>query len=458
MLAPDGEARAGNVLAVEVRLLGTGSADGWPNPWCSCASCDWARTAGELRTHTSALVDGVLLLDCGPDVPRAASRAGVSLGSVRWILLGHAHPDHTGPQSLLWRPWATAGTAPLEILGPPPSVAACRAFLDDHPDDAVTLTEVHPGDVLDRDGYRLRAWEADHGGPAIRPSLLWDVESLAPETPDGTGTGRRLLYGSDTLPLPDERLPTGPYDLVLLEETYGDGPPFGDHLGLQTFAGTLAALRRTGAMPDGGRAVAVHLGHANPPGPELARRLALLGAELHPDGALLQLDGPAVHPGPEHPKRVLVTGGSRSGKSEEAERRLLGEPEAVYAATALELPDDAEWTARLAAHRDRRPAHWTTVTTGRLAPLLREPGPPVLVDDVGFWLTRGEESADEFVTAFRETARRTVVVTGEVGSGVVPSSAAGRRFRDELGLVNSRLAAEADEVWHCVAGIARQLK
>jgi adenosylcobinamide kinase/adenosylcobinamide-phosphate guanylyltransferase len=443
------------VLAVEVRLLGTGSADGWPNPWCDCASCDWAREAGELRTHTSALVDGVLLLDCGPDVPRAASRAGVSLSSVRWILLGHAHPDHTGPQSLLWRPWGTAATTPLEILGPPAAVAACRAFLDEHPDDAVQLTEVRPGDVLDRGGYRLRAWEADHGRPAIRPSLLWDVEG--PATPDAVG--RRLLYGADTLPLPEDQLPTGPYDLVLLEETYGNGPPFGDHLGLRTFADTLAALRRSGALPDTGRVVAIHLGHANPPGPELARRLGLLGAELHPDGTLLQLDGASTTAcRSARPRRVLVTGGSRSGKSEEAERRLLGEPAVVYAATALELPDDAEWTARLAAHRDRRPALWSTASTGRLAPLLREPGPPVLIDDVGFWVTRGEESADEFVAAFRDTARTTVVVTGEVGSGVVPSSAAGRRFRDELGRVNARLAAEADEVWLCVAGIATQLK
>ncbi len=441
------------MLAVEVRLLGTGSADGWPNPWCRCASCDWARRAGELRTHTAALVDDVLLLDCGPDVPRAASRAGVALASVRWILLGHAHPDHTGPQSLLWRPWGTSAGAPLEILGPPAAIAACRAFLDEHPDDAVALTEVRPGEVLERGDYRLRAWEANHGGPAIRPSLLWDVERPG----GGERPGRRLLYGSDTLPLPGEDLPTGPYDLVLLEETYGDGPPFGDHLGLRTFADTLAALRGRGALNAGGRAVAVHLGHANPRGPELERRLAMLGAELHPDGTLLQLDGPADPPAPR-PRRVLVTGGSRSGKSEEAERRLLGEPAVVYAATALELPDDAEWTARLTAHRERRPAAWATVTTGRLAPLLREPGPPVLIDDVGFWVTRGEESVEDFVGAFRDTARPVVVVTGEVGSGVVPSSAAGRRFRDELGAVNAQLAAEADEVWLCVAGIARQVK
>jgi adenosylcobinamide kinase/adenosylcobinamide-phosphate guanylyltransferase len=155
---------------------------------------------------------------------------------------------------------------------------------------------------------------------------------------------------------------------------------------------------------------------------------------------------------------VLITGGSRSGKSEEAERRLRAEPTVVYAATATELPDDPEWTARLDAHRARRPPSWTTVSTARLAPLLREPGPPLLVDDLGFWVTRAEESADELVAAFRGAARRTVVVTAEVGSGVVPATSAGRRFRDDLGRLNARMAAEADEVWHCVAGVACRLK
>ncbi len=60
-------------------VLGTGSADGWPNPFCECASCTWARTTGTVRTTTSVLVDDVLLLDCGPDTPRQAARAGRSL-------------------------------------------------------------------------------------------------------------------------------------------------------------------------------------------------------------------------------------------------------------------------------------------------------------------------------------------------------------------------------------------
>jgi adenosylcobinamide kinase/adenosylcobinamide-phosphate guanylyltransferase len=223
----------------------------------------------------------------------------------------------------------------------------------------------------------------------------------------------------------------------------------------------LAGFRRVGALAPDCRIVAVHLGHANPPGTELERRLTQLGAELHPDGTVLRIDRPdpsRVSAGTPRPRRILVTGGSRSGKSEEAERRLAAEPDVVYAATAHEIPDDAEWTARLDLHRERRPAHWTTVTTGRLAPLLTSTGPPLLVDDLGFWVVRSEESADDLVDAFRRTPRTAVVVTSEVGSGVVPATSAGRTFRDQLGKLNARMAAEADEVWQCVAGVACRLK
>jgi adenosylcobinamide kinase/adenosylcobinamide-phosphate guanylyltransferase len=100
---------------MKVQLLGTGSADGWPNPFCDCASCAWARREDVVRGHTGVLVDDVLMLDCGPDVPRNAARLGVSLSGVRWLLLGHAHPDHTGPQALMWRSWSTVAAQPLEV-------------------------------------------------------------------------------------------------------------------------------------------------------------------------------------------------------------------------------------------------------------------------------------------------------------------------------------------------------
>ena len=95
---------------MEALVLGTGSADGWPNPWCRCASCTAERAAGRVRGSTAVLVDGVLLIDCGPDVPRAAASAGASLAGVRTLLLTHAHPDHLAPEVLLARSWTDAAT------------------------------------------------------------------------------------------------------------------------------------------------------------------------------------------------------------------------------------------------------------------------------------------------------------------------------------------------------------
>ena len=203
--------------------------------------------------------------------------------------------------------------------------------------------------------------------------------------------------------------------------------------------------------------MAVHLGHGNPAGDELHRRLALVGAVALPDGAVLHSGGDPALPRPA-PRRVLVTGGARSGKSQEAERRLAGAPEVIYVATAEEYPGDDEWSARLAAHRARRPAHWSTVETAVLAPLLRQAGPPLLIDCLGLWLARESEDPDALVEAWQSCQREVVLVTNEVGSGIVPATASGRVFRDGLGRLNARLAAGADEVWHCVAGVACRLK
>ena len=79
---------------MEVVLLGTGSAEGWPNPFCTCGSCRWLQSRGEGRGQSAALVDDVLLLDCGPESARAAVRAGRALHGVRHLLVTHAHPDH----------------------------------------------------------------------------------------------------------------------------------------------------------------------------------------------------------------------------------------------------------------------------------------------------------------------------------------------------------------------------
>ena len=163
--------------------------------------------------------------------------------------------------------------------------------------------------------------------------------------------------------------------------------------------------------------------------------------------------------------RTLILGGARSGKSTEAERRLAAEPHVTYVATARpELEDsDPEWAERVQAHRDRRPATWVTIETRDVAKVLNEETGAVLVDCLSLWLGDAIEHdgyakrIDELVTAWRETQARVIAVSNEVGSGVVPDSASGRLFRDQLGLLNARIAAESDEVLLTVAGRVLQL-
>lgn len=162
-------------------------------------------------------------------------------------------------------------------------------------------------------------------------------------------------------------------------------------------------------------------------------------------------------------RTVLVLGGSRSGKSGFAESLLRDEPAVDYVATAAHRPDDPEWAERIAAHRARRPTWWRTVERPDVAAVLRHAGPPVLVDSITLWVAGGmdddfQDRVDELCAAWAETSRFAVAVSDEVGSGVVPETPAGRRFRDHVGLVNQRLAAAADEVHLVVAGIPLRLR
>lgn len=169
-----------------------------------------------------------------------------------------------------------------------------------------------------------------------------------------------------------------------------------------------------------------------------------------------------------------MLGGTRSGKSGHAEALLSGHDDVRYVATARRRPGDAEWDARIDAHRDRRPTGWTTLEGVDLAGVLRTPGPPLLVDDLATWLTSELDDAgvweapavpaavghriDELVAAVAGSAAPAVLVSAEVGLGIVPPTRAGRLFRDELGALNTALATVCDEVTLLVAGLALRLK
>lgn len=165
---------------------------------------------------------------------------------------------------------------------------------------------------------------------------------------------------------------------------------------------------------------------------------------------------------------VLVIGGVRSGKSAHAESLLAAEPHTTYVAAGPAY-DDADWQARIARHRARRPDTWTTVETSDLAAVLAEATGPTIVDCLGTWLDAvigaagweapvgdvEEEVAARttgLVAGLRAASSPVVIVTNEVGLGVVPEHRSGRLFRDLLGTVNQRVAAVCDEVHLVVAG------
>ncbi|MGM7646726.1 bifunctional adenosylcobinamide kinase/adenosylcobinamide-phosphate guanylyltransferase [Nocardia sp. JW2] len=170
--------------------------------------------------------------------------------------------------------------------------------------------------------------------------------------------------------------------------------------------------------------------------------------------------------------RTLVLGGARSGKSAFAEGLLAEATEVRYLATAVLDPTDNDFAERVAVHRDRRPAHWSTVENTEPATVLTTEAPATLLDDIGTWLTarldaraaweapRGTVSpdCDELVAAVAAYRQRLVIVSPEVGMGVIPATRSGRLFRDEIGTLNQRLAQVCDEAFLIVAGLPVRLK
>ncbi|MFC8677085.1 bifunctional adenosylcobinamide kinase/adenosylcobinamide-phosphate guanylyltransferase [Streptomyces sp. BK205] len=399
---------------MELTLLGTGAPAGLPRPSCPCAACATA-VATDARAATSVLVDETLLLDLTPGAAFAAARSGHSLAGVRQVLLSH---PHDGP--------------PVEV---PAGVPQPGRVPDGR--ELALLT-----------GHRVRAVAMDAPGTGY-----------AVTGPDG----QRVLY------LPPGGAPAGleegaveAYDVVLADVVRRPD--------------ALARLRAVGAVGPTTDVVAVHVDHDVPPGAELRRRLAAAGARAVPDGTTLAVG--VYEDVPDVPRRTLVLGGARSGKSVEAERRLEAFPEVLYVATGGSRNGDTEWASRVATHRERRPGSWRTTETCDLVPLLKDDGAPLLIDCLSLWLTDAMDAVGawddaewagggerelrsrvrELTEAVRGTRRTVVAVSNEVGSGIVPATASGRRYRDELGRLNTAFANECEQVVLVVAGQALVLR
>jgi len=168
-------------------------------------------------------------------------------------------------------------------------------------------------------------------------------------------------------------------------------------------------------------------------------------------------------------RTVLITGGARSGKSRLALERALSVPgEKVFVATAQAT--DREMAARIEAHRLERGPEWAVVEepVDIVSHLRahRQAGRIILLDCLTIWvaniMARNLETRAYFENILTELKQKrtgtTLLVTNEVGMGIVPDNELARRFRDEAGFLNQRIATVADEVILTVAGIPLPLK
>lgn len=182
-------------------------------------------------------------------------------------------------------------------------------------------------------------------------------------------------------------------------------------------------------------------------------------------------------------KLVFVTGGARSGKSQFAEQLVTGMRQPViYLATMV--PGDEELQERVAAHRRRRPSEWKTVEEALdVAAAIRriDQHPVILLDCLSLWVSNAllaaipdtdaaspatwvkaadlcAERAQDVLAQQRARSGAMVVVSNEVGMGIVPIGALARAYRDALGFVNQLFAGNADDAYLMVSGLPLRLK
>jgi adenosylcobinamide kinase / adenosylcobinamide-phosphate guanylyltransferase len=188
--------------------------------------------------------------------------------------------------------------------------------------------------------------------------------------------------------------------------------------------------------------------------------------------------------------KTLLIGGARSGKSSLAQRWAAERSGANTAANSDSRPgastgsntvcsivtgteSDPEMVARIAAHRRDRPPHWRVheepIRLGQALRTTATTGDVILVDCLTLWIsnclwptppdqTLWPTERDDFLDALRTSAAEVIIVTNEVGTGIVPDNAAARTFRDEQGWLNQSVAALCDEVFLVTAGLPLRLK
>jgi phosphoribosyl 1,2-cyclic phosphate phosphodiesterase len=279
---------------MELTFLGTSAANAYPEAFCSCSNCQRARAEGgrSLRKRSSALVNRDLLLDLGPDIMAAAQMHGIDLTGVRYCLQTHPHADHMDLSHLLSRSpgFGVVGAPRLHLYASPATLErADKTFKRDLSEHGLfdpgakeelnlALHPIQPLQPVRVGPYRVTAYLANHA-PGLG-AYLYAIEH----------EGRSVFYGIDTAALTEDTWEAlgqrrTPFDLVVLDHTYGPEEVGSDHLSARQLIEHARRMREGGLLKDDGRVFGTHIAHeGNPPHSELAAFASAHGYEIAYDG------------------------------------------------------------------------------------------------------------------------------------------------------------------------------
>jgi len=244
---------------MELVLLGTAAAEGWPAPFCLCGACETARKIGgpNVRTRSGALIDDELKIDFGPDTVMQLQRCGRNLTKVRTLIFTHQHSDHFIASELEWAAHPFTLTPPqansIELCGNAQVLAdIARTFAGTKYQLPFVFREFKAGDQLTTvAGEEVWAMPAQH----VEGACLLRIRR----------NGKTILYGHDSGAYPAEtleRLSDGmKLDIALIDCTYGSTDSDRGHLGCAAVVRTVGELRKRGAIGDSTRIIATHFSH-----------------------------------------------------------------------------------------------------------------------------------------------------------------------------------------------------
>lgn len=222
---------------MKLTFLGTAAATAMPLPFCNCNLCKTAKPlkGKDIRRRTSIVINNDILIDLGPDSINSCYQFNIDLSEIKYILQTHAHSDHFDAGHFITRhpSYATQDINPILLIASPKTLHAMNMMVKDEDGNAdlfnpdfqsdlrLSITTISHYDNLDIDSYNIKAFDSLHD--INQEALIYLIQQ----------EGKTVLYGTDLLDISEsvyKSLKNVKIDVMILDQTYGEGYNAGGHL------------------------------------------------------------------------------------------------------------------------------------------------------------------------------------------------------------------------------------